>query len=127
MEAVKENPSAETEQAAAAEAARKRSGETDPIPPLKMRPPVSLPTPWGETDPIPPPKTKPPVALRTASGGLGPIPLLESAEPSQLFPLVNGLIAEINARLGLIQPSAVTKEEKPAEAPAPPAQGKPKT
>jgi len=69
----------------------------------------------GEAPPIPAAHKKPaPALLRDASGDIGPIPFLtdtSQAETSQLIYTLNNLIAAINARLGLIQPSAV----KPAQ------------
>jgi hypothetical protein len=70
----------------------------------------------GETPPIPAAGSSPaPALLRDASGGMGAIPFLTDAyqaEPSQLVYTLNTLIGAINARLGLIQPSAVKPEEK---------------
>jgi hypothetical protein len=104
------------------ETVKATSGEAPPIPAAGEKPaPPALGS--GETPPIPAVGEKPaPVALRDVSGGMGPIPFLkdtQQAEPSQLIYTLNNLIGAINARFGLIQPSAVKPEEKhPAAHPA---------
>jgi len=99
MEAVKEETPAETEQVTAEPAA-----------------PVLGP---NETPPIPAPRKRPiDAGPRDASGGLGAIPFFDEAhqaEASQVIHSLNALVGAVNARLGLVQSSAVKPEEKKAE------------